>query len=70
MTISISKIFIDYNDAKRLLRNLDIDYIEEKEKATSLRKTDFSRKFIKQSYKDDYREIYRIERKFRLQSLD
>ncbi|MCM3318057.1 DUF2290 domain-containing protein [Rummeliibacillus stabekisii] len=62
MTINTAKIFIDYRDAKKLLEKLEIDYIEEKEKAKSLRKTDFTKEFIKQSYKDDYRNMYRIAR--------
>jgi hypothetical protein len=62
MTISASKIFIDYNHAKKILRKLELEFIEEKEKVTTLRKSDFSREFIKSSYKDDYREIYRVAR--------
>lgn len=62
MTITPAKIFIDYRDAKKLLKKLEISFIEEKEKAKSLRKTDFTKEFIKQSYKDDYRNAYRIAR--------
>lgn len=62
MTISPAKIFIDYKDAKKMLRKLEIRFVEEKEKANSLRKSDLTKAFITQSYKDDYRNTYRIAR--------
>ncbi|MFH0070713.1 DUF2290 domain-containing protein [Peribacillus sp. NPDC056705] len=62
MTIAPSKIFVDYKEAKKILKKLEIGFIEEREKARSLRKTDLSRGFIEHSYKDDYRKIYRIAR--------
>lgn len=64
MTISISKIKVDYNEAKKMLKKLDIRYTEEKSKSNSLRKSDFSKEFIRQSYKNDYRETYKVARKF------
>ncbi|RZT15561.1 DUF2290 domain-containing protein [Fictibacillus sp. BK138] len=62
MTISPAKIFIDYKDAKKILKQLEISFIEEKEKATSLRKSDLTKEFITHSYKNDYRNTYRIAR--------
>lgn len=64
MTIPISKIFIDYAEAKKILKYLEINYVEEISKASSLHKSDFSEEFIKHSYKNDILETYKVARKF------
>lgn len=62
MTISKGKIFADYHKAKRLLNKLEFKFNEDLQKAGTLLKTDLSQDFIRASYKEDYRNIYRIAR--------
>ncbi|EMJ6439734.1 MULTISPECIES: DUF2290 domain-containing protein [Bacillus cereus group] len=63
MSINISKIFIGYEEGKKLFNMTNIAFQEELSKAYSLKKSDLSPTFIKESYKGtDYRELYKVAR--------
>lgn len=62
MSISKGRVFEDYRKAKALLKRLEINFIEELEKAKSLKKSDLTQEFIKASYKSDYKDLYKVAR--------
>lgn len=65
MNLNQGKIISHYNEAKRILKKMELHFEEDFSKARSLNKKDFSKEFFKKSITDaPYHELYKTMRDY------
>lgn len=62
MSITIAKLKTDYVEAKKLLRDMNFLYSENKQKSLNFSNENFSKEFKKASLKSDYSNCYKVAR--------